>query len=203
MKRRKQPGSGDVRARAPGGRSVFAAYVQRAEGRRLPAAMRGSVGFWLFLTACSAGAPRDPALPDEGSAPSPASGSSTPAASAESVTVEPPEPTPWWKTSTPCPEGAELKGSAPPEGQEIWCEKGGKPHGPKTTFYPNGQRELSRTYYQGKSEGRFTVWHDTGSVAEEGQHRNGQLEGRWQGKQRLQEIRRRRSAHRRNALPAG
>src|SRR5690349_13012210 len=54
----------------------------------------------------------------------------------------------WWTESQPCLGGAELKGAAPPQGNAVWCEQAGKPHGPKTTFYPGGQRETTRTYYQ-------------------------------------------------------
>jgi len=85
----------------------------------------------------------------------------------------------WWTGDKPCPDGAELKGAAPPRGNAVSCEQGGQVHGTKTTFHPNGQRARSERYYRGRLEGHFTVWHDNGAVAEEGRFHNGLLEGHW------------------------
>ncbi|MGE5788462.1 MAG: toxin-antitoxin system YwqK family antitoxin, partial [Myxococcales bacterium] len=83
----------------------------------------------------------------------------------------------WWSSKTPCPDGATLKGSAPPAGSAVGCEMNGVLHGPRTLFHENGKRARSEVYYRGKLQGRFTSWHATGGVEEEGSYRNGLLEG--------------------------
>src|SRR5687768_5539675 len=84
----------------------------------------------------------------------------------------------WWTSKAPCPDGAALDGAAPPAGSGVACLLASVPHGPKTTFHKNGQRDRSEVYYRGKLHGRFTVHYESGTLAEEGRYANGELEGR-------------------------
>jgi len=106
-----------------------------------------------------------------------------------------------------CPDGAELKGSPPPEGTEIWCEKevggvpvkegifivynlngdrmiegnyhDGKQTGEWTMRYNNGQRASVDHYTNGVQDGEHISWYANGSKAIEGQYRDGKREGAW------------------------
>lgn len=106
-----------------------------------------------------------------------------------------------------CPEGAELKGSPPPEGTEIWCEKevggvpvkdgvfvvynlngsrmiegnyhDGKQSGEWTMWYNNGQRASVDHYTDGVQNGMHISWYSNGSKAIEGEYRDGKREGVW------------------------
>jgi hypothetical protein len=112
------------------------------------------------------------------------------------------------KSVAPCPDGAKLMGAAPPEGQEVWCEKldssghpvkhglftlywpsgnkmlegyyrDGKQDGIWTRFYANGQRSALDQYHDGVLEGRHVGWYPNGQQSEQGQYRDGKKEGRW------------------------
>jgi hypothetical protein len=106
-----------------------------------------------------------------------------------------------------CPDGAELKGSPPPEGTEIWCEKDvggvpvkdgifvvynlngdrmiegyyhdGKQTGEWTMWYNNGQRASLDHYTNGVQDGEHVSWYANGSKAIEGRYRDGKREGEW------------------------
>ncbi len=54
-----------------------------------------------------------------------------------------------------CPGGATSKGEKPPGGTEWWCEK------------------------DGKKEGAYIRWYDSGSIAEEGEYKKGEKLGIW------------------------
>ena len=106
-----------------------------------------------------------------------------------------------------CPEGKAL-GAMPPNGRQMWCEKSnpdGVPvkHGPRKTWYrngqlkafeefednfrhgtfdswyPNGQRERSGDYLKGREDGRLRMWHPNGNLKSEGDFSKGQEEGEW------------------------
>lgn len=106
-----------------------------------------------------------------------------------------------------CPKGAVLKGSPPPEGTEIWCEKNvagvpvkdgvfvvynvdgdrmlegyydnGKQTGEWTMWYDNGQRASIDHYKDGLQNGLHISWYANGAKAIEGNYREGQREGIW------------------------
>jgi hypothetical protein len=106
-----------------------------------------------------------------------------------------------------CPDGAELKGSPPPDGTEIWCEKevggvpvkdgafvvynlngarmidgyyhDGKQSGEWTMWHANGQRSSVDHYSDGVQNGKHTSWYSNGSKAIEGEYHNGKREGVW------------------------
>jgi len=109
---------------------------------------------------------------------------------------------------SPCPSGAKLMGTAPPQGQETWCEKldasghpvkdgpftlywpgggkmiegnyrDGKQDGFWTRFYPTGQRLALDEYRNGIQDGRHVAWYPNGNESEEGQYSGGKREGRW------------------------
>jgi hypothetical protein len=106
-----------------------------------------------------------------------------------------------------CPQGAELKGAAPPNGTEIWCEKDvggvpvkdgifvvynlngtrmiegyyhdGKQSGEWTMWHANGQRSAVDHYTNGVQNGTHTSWYSNGAKALEGEYRDGKREGVW------------------------
>jgi hypothetical protein len=106
-----------------------------------------------------------------------------------------------------CPQGAVLKGSPPPGGTEIWCEKdvdgvpvkdgifvvynvdgdrmlegyydNGKQTGEWTMWYNNGQRASIDHYKNGAQNGLHISWYANGVKAIEGDYRNGEREGIW------------------------
>jgi hypothetical protein len=106
-----------------------------------------------------------------------------------------------------CPAGATLKGAAPPQGREQWCEKivdgapvkdgrflvyadgGGKlidgsyrrgvQEGAWTTWYENGQRSAVDYYHRGMQDGLHVSWYANGRKALEGNYRAGKREGVW------------------------
>jgi MORN repeat variant len=80
-----------------------------------------------------------------------------------------------------CPDGAELKGSPPPGGTEIWCEKdvGGVPvkDGIFVTYNLNGDRMLEGYYHDGKQTGEWTMWYNNGQRASVDHYRDGVQDG--------------------------
>jgi hypothetical protein len=106
-----------------------------------------------------------------------------------------------------CPAGATLKGSAPPKGHELWCEKivegaplkdgpfvvyaddggrliegayrDGAQEGEWTTWYENGQRSAVDYYHHGLQDGLHVSWYANGQKAIEGNYRAGKREGVW------------------------
>src|SRR6187200_2850746 len=87
----------------------------------------------ILVTACATTQNEPPAVASAESASEPSEAAPSPAEEPASETAE------FWTSPTPCAEGAELKGAAPPEGALVYCELAGKPHGPKVTFHKNGQ----------------------------------------------------------------
>ncbi len=112
------------------------------------------------------------------------------------------------KATVRCPDGARLMGAAPPEGQEVWCEKpgprghpvkdgpfllywpngtmmlqgyyrDGKQDGVWLRFYANGQRAALDEYHDGVQQGRHLGWYPNGQQSEQGQYSGGMKEGRW------------------------
>lgn len=84
-------------------------------------------------------------------------------------------------TAPPCPPGATLKGEAPPDGEEQWCEKlvDGKPvkDGRFTLFWPNGEKMMEGEYQDGKQVGEWTNWYDNGQMSARDQYRDGVQQG--------------------------
>lgn len=80
-----------------------------------------------------------------------------------------------------CPDGAELKGSPPPGGTEIWCEKdaGGVPvkDGVFVVYNINGDRMLEGYYDDGKQTGEWTMWYNNGQRASIDHYKNGLQDG--------------------------
>jgi hypothetical protein len=74
----------------------------------------------------------------------------------------------WWtNTPAPCPDGAQLKGTAPPAGREVWCEDSeGKRHGPRTSWWnPAVVRAILRTTSPQQRQ-RVEVVNDKGDAFE-------------------------------------
>src|SRR5262245_48420358 len=120
----------------------------------------------LFLIACSSGPA--PTAPTASATPEPASTDSSDTAGEQ-----------WWKAAKPCAEGTTLKGGEPPAGNAVWCEKAdGTKHGPLTAFRSDGTKERCLVYRNGKEEGRFTLYHPNGKMADQGRYHEGKFEGR-------------------------
>ncbi len=118
--------------------------------------------------------------------------------------------------TAPCPSGSKLMGSPPPEGTETYCQQldsAGKPmvdadgkplkNGQFTLYYPNGAKMMEGDYKNGKQDGFWrqyydsgqqsalneyhdgvmnglhVLWHPNAQKAEEGQYVNGKREGKW------------------------
>jgi antitoxin component YwqK of YwqJK toxin-antitoxin module len=106
-----------------------------------------------------------------------------------------------------CPEGAQLMGAPPPEGEQVWCQKvvdgkpvkhgifilyapgglkliegtyvDGKQHGEWTLYYDNGLKQTVDNFKHGVQDGPFMSWHPNGKIATMGQYVNGKREGVW------------------------
>jgi hypothetical protein len=87
----------------------------------------------------------------------------------------------WWRDSgSACPKGATFKGSAPPYGYEVWCEKtDGTKHGRHLHWYANGNKWEMSTYHDGKMNGPWISWHEGGSRAAQGWWADNLLDGQW------------------------
>ncbi|HET6583252.1 MAG TPA: hypothetical protein VFG69_07390 [Nannocystaceae bacterium] len=100
-------------------------------------------------------------------------------------TVVPAEPTHdamgvrWWTATPPCPAGSTLAGTAPPEGDLVWCEKDGLQHGPATSFYPDGSRRSDATYVDGELEGAWKQYFHGGKPRTAGTFAKGKETGTW------------------------
>ena len=80
---------------------------------------------------------------------------------------------------TSCPEGARLTGSAPPEGEQQRCMKGGDRHGPSRSWYKNGRVRAETEWWEGTKHGSFTLWYENGQKRAEGEDWHGQAMGTW------------------------
>jgi MORN repeat variant len=80
-----------------------------------------------------------------------------------------------------CPPGATLKGAAPPEGFEVWCEKSvnRKPvkDGRFTLYGAGGGKMIEGYYHNGVQVGEWTMWYDNGQRASIDHYRNGMRNG--------------------------
>ena len=120
------------------------------------------LSLWVVACGGGSGAAAPQTAPSDQSQADGAGSEPKPSEVPYSVT-DPPQPTTgaasqdeqWW-LKTPCPEGSERFGAAPPEGTEIGCRT------PK-----------------GKLEGRFAKFHENGKKAEEGEYKNNLAVGIW------------------------
>ncbi len=84
-----------------------------------------------------------------------------------------------------CPPGTALRGGAPPEQFEAWCE--GRPdafghprrHGPSRTWYDDGGLRTEERWVEGKRDGPFVEYHRNGRKAREGTYRLDDKAGTW------------------------
>lgn len=84
-----------------------------------------------------------------------------------------------------CPPGTALKGAAPPDDFEAFCE--GRPdpygrprrHGPARTWYDDGQLHTEAWWREGKRDGPFVEYHRNGRKAREGTYRADAKVGTW------------------------
>jgi len=84
-----------------------------------------------------------------------------------------------------CPPGTVLRGGAPPEQLEAWCE--GRPdasgtprrHGPSRTWYDDGGLRIEERWLEGKRDGPFVEYHRNGRRAREGTYRLDARVGTW------------------------
>ena len=63
-----------------------------------------------------------------------------------------------------------------------WCEQqylGDKLHGTWTVFRANGQKDWERQHFNGRKEGYYRKWDDTGRLIEEQWYHLGELHGVW------------------------
>lgn len=83
-----------------------------------------------------------------------------------------------------CPAGTELRGAAPFDGYEVWCEGPdafGRPRreGPARTWYDDGAVRTEERFREGQRDGAFVEYHRNGRKAREGAYARGQRTGRW------------------------
>jgi hypothetical protein len=76
-----------------------------------------------------------------------------------------------------CPGGGELRGHAPPDGNQIWCEIDGVKHGPAVTFayrdHPRNFVSFTGSYRDGRLHGPYVVWGKDGMPWDSGEYGNG------------------------------
>ncbi len=127
----------------------------------------------------------------------------------ESIPAPIPEPqaiAAWWNDKdAACPKGTMFKGTPPPFGDEVWCEKPdgtrngpwtwwynddqmlshgeydgeGKPHGVWVAWHSNGNRKMHGEYVHGQKQGRWTMWHENGEPSTNIQFEAGVQNGEW------------------------
>ena len=67
-----------------------------------------------------------------------------------------------------CPDGTELHGKAPPDGQKQWCERpDGVQHGPSRAWDVEGNKRIEAVFDEGTLRGLYRTWHANGQLAEE------------------------------------
>jgi len=84
-----------------------------------------------------------------------------------------------------CPPGTILKGGAPPDLFEAWCE--GRPdpygrlrrHGPSRSWYDDGGLRTDERWSEGKRDGPFVEYHRGGRKAREGTYALDEKTGTW------------------------
>lgn len=74
--------------------------------------------------------------------------------------------------------------------RSYYVDKNGQkvPHGPETTWFPNGQRACLVSYRDGKLEGLLTEWSASGQKLREGLFLDNKETGLWQGWQPSGEL---------------
>ena len=89
--------------------------------------------------------------------------------------------TDWWqRAGAVCPDGTELRGSAPPEGREVWCARpDGSHQGPDIGWHPDDSQAFRRSFHDGVLDGEAIEWYPSGQVARRGHYRNGVRYGQW------------------------
>ena len=112
----------------------------------------------------------------------------------------------WWADrAKACPSGAVIKGMAPPMGTEVWCEKPdgtkhgrwtwwygegrplsdgaldaeGKPNGPWIAWHESGKRKMQGRYVAGMKDGRWTMWHENGEPSTDVRFVQDVKSGKW------------------------
>jgi hypothetical protein len=101
------------------------------------------------------------------------------------------EETAWWKSPSPCPDNARLRGTPPPKGREVGCKKpSGVWHGRRTVWFDKCKGEVrcvrgqlpkryEGEYRRGVEHGQWTWWRPDGSKGLEGQYHAGRKSGVW------------------------
>jgi antitoxin component YwqK of YwqJK toxin-antitoxin module len=70
-----------------------------------------------------------------------------------------------------CPRTASLHGEAPPDGAKLWCAlEDGTQHGPSISWSANGNVKAEANFDQGKLEGVYRIYHESGALQEEGHY---------------------------------
>ncbi|MEZ4271678.1 MAG: hypothetical protein R3C68_09675 [Myxococcota bacterium] len=86
----------------------------------------------------------------------------------------------WWSDESACPEGATVRGSPPPLGQLVWCERAaGVWHGRRTEWFDSGARMSDLVYENGLGNGPEIYWHSNGRKHQEGFQQKGERHGPW------------------------
>ena len=71
--------------------------------------------------------------------------------------------TPWWRSDTPCPEGAELQSTE--EGRRHQCiRKDGSAHGRMVTLNRELKKRTEGAFVNGKRDGIWSQWNDKGEL---------------------------------------
>ena len=83
-----------------------------------------------------------------------------------------------------CPPGTLPAGTAPPQGDTVWCEitnaAGLKVReGPSLEWHPNERRRAEGSYVAGERHGEWLYWYATGSPEARGSYAIGVKEGVW------------------------
>jgi antitoxin component YwqK of YwqJK toxin-antitoxin module len=83
-----------------------------------------------------------------------------------------------------CPKGTSIRGAAPPEEFEAWCEGPdgyGVPrrHGPARRWYDDGTLWIEEAFVDGVRSGPFLEHHRNGRKAREGRYEQGLKVGTW------------------------
>ena len=83
-----------------------------------------------------------------------------------------------------CPPNGVVRGKAPPNGNEQWCEAPGPDgtllkEGVYSRWDDKGTKRLQATYRAGKLNGVFTSYYVNGSIEQEKTYRNGEVAGIW------------------------
>lgn len=79
---------------------------------------------------------------------------------------------PYTYPDLPCEPGTSLAGRAPPEGFKVWCRKlqpNGQwiDHGGMLEFFPNGNRSVLGNWNEGRKDGLWITYYETGEQQSE------------------------------------